>query len=316
GQRLGGPRWVAAWAWAGATAVAAVLVGAVLAAQLVIPVLRGTGGAATASPTASAGSEPAGEIPADMGGWAAAAAESIWQHLDRPGLRPEMPLVRLERCGDTALAFYAVDPTAAAPFVFGLGDYRSEPFEAGFGGVASSVDEPEAGYARTQREPCVVELDLAPRPAAVLAAYLATDPQVTDATVLATKLVTLDVALAYVHEVREDRPHQQVLVLRRDGDGWAVTGAQGGDLPVLPAAAGVTPLGTAKGMPDDRPAAVGRTDDERVVAVELDFDGFPHRYPVQDGAFVVQLPPGTGFALSYRLLDADGTVVSAGVSQP
>jgi hypothetical protein len=52
-----------------------------------------------------------------------------------------------------------------------------------------------------------------------------------------------------------------------------------------------------------------------VVAVELDFEGFAHRYPVSGGAFVIQLPGDVGFELPYRLLDADGRVVSEGASQ-
>lgn len=272
--------------------------------------------------SASSSVERIGSVPDDMAGWAVTAGERIWEHMDRPLPAPELTLVRLERCGEIGLAFYAdPQPSAGGPLLFGRGNYREPPFEAGFGGAASSVDEPEAAYARWQGAPCEVVYDTVVSSEDALAAYLAFtrgDDAVRDPQVLATKMVTVDVALAYLTEIQTDdgRPHQQVLVLRREGDAWAVTGAQGGELPVAGFSVGVTPLGVAKSMPDVRWAAVGRTDDERVVAVELDFEGFTHRYPIEGGAFVIQLPPDVGFGLPYRLLDAEGTVLSAGTSQP
>lgn len=303
-------------------AAAAVVVGlAILAGQFIGVTGPAPGGGGT--PSAPTSVEGTGSVPDDMAGWVAEADASIWAHLDRPLPAPELRLVRLERCGDSALAFFAdPDPSAVGPLLFGIGSYREPPFEAGFGGVASSVDEPEAANARSQQaKPCEIEVDTTLASDIALAAYvtfLHGDDRVTDARVLATKLVTDETALAYVDEIETDGglPHQQVLVLRRETGSWVVTGAQGGDLPVVGSAVGVTPLGVAKAMPDERWAAVGRTDDERVVAVELDFAGFTHRYPITDGAFVIALPPEVGFELPYRLLDADGAVVSAGTSQP
>lgn len=280
----------------------------------------GTGGGWTGLPSAS---ELAGDVPDDMAAWVAEADASIWAHLDRPLLAPDLHLVRLERCGDIALAFFADPlPSDAGPLLFGLGNYRQAPFEAGFGGVATSVDDTEAANARSQQpEPCEVVVDTVLSPDVALAAYLAflaDNDRVTDPRVLATKLVTDEIALAYVDEIETEtgQPHQQVLVLRRSSDAWAVTGAQGGDYPVVGSVVGVTPLGVAKSMPDERWAAVGRTEDARVVAVELDFAGFTHRFPVGGGAFVILLPPDAGFELPYRLLDADGGIVSEAVSQP
>lgn len=280
----------------------------------------GTGGGWTGLPSAS---ELAGDVPDDMAAWVAEADASIWAQLERPLPAPELRLVRLERCGDIALAFFADPlPSDAGPLLFGLGDYRQPPFGAGSGGVATSIDETEAAYARSQQpEPCEVLVDTVLAPDVALAAYLAFlagNDRVTDPRVLATKLVTDEIALAYVDEIETAtvQPHQKVLVLRRSGDAWAVTGAQGGDYPLVGSAVGVTPLGVAKGMPDERWAAVGRTEDERVVAVELDFTGFTHRFPVADGAFVIVLPPDVGFELPYRLLDANGRIVSEAVSQP
>ena len=73
---------------------------------------------------------------------------------------PELRLVHLERCGDTALAFFAGPaPSAVGPLLLGIGNYRERPFEAGFGGVATSVDEPEAANARSQGEGYEVVFD-------------------------------------------------------------------------------------------------------------------------------------------------------------
>lgn len=44
--------------------------------------------------------------------------------------------------------------------------------------------------------------------------------------------------------------------------------------------------------------------------------GFTHRFAVTDGASVIVLPPDVGFEIPYRLLDADGQVLSEGTSQP
>lgn len=314
-------RGVALLASAATVAAAAVLVGVVVLAGQFIGITGpapGGGGAWSPSP----GTRTTGSVPADMAAWVAAADDVIWEHQDRPLPAPDLTLVRLERCGDVALAFFAdPSPSDVGPLLFGLGDYRQPPFEAGFGGVASSVDEPEAAHARSQREPCAVVFDTVVSHDEALAAYvtfLRDDARVRDPRVLATKMVTADVALAYVTEIQADdgQPHQQVLVLRRERGAWTVAGAQGGDLPVVGFSVGVTPLGVAKGMPDARWAAAGRTDDERVVAVELDFEGFAHRYPVSGGAFVIQLPPDVGFELPYRLLDARGNVVSEATSQP
>lgn len=302
-----------------AAAAAVVVVLAILAGQFIGVTGPAPGGGASSAPGAV---ERIGSVPADMAGWAAAASESIWEHMDRPLPAPELTLVRLERCGDTALAFFAdPQPSDVGPLLFGRGNYREPPFEAGFGGAASSVDEPEAAYARSQGDSCEVVYDTVVSPDDALAAYVsfvAGDDRVRDPQVLATKMVTADVALAYVTEIQTDdgRPQQQVLVLRREGDAWAVNGAQGGELPVLGSPVGVTPLGVTRGMPDVRWAAVGRMEDESVVAVELDFAGFTHRYPFSGGAFVIQLPPDAGPGLRYRLLDVDGTVISAGTSQP
>lgn len=315
-----GVKLVAALATAGA---AAALAGVVIMAGQFIGLTGPAPGGGRASSAPPSGTQPIGSVPDDLAGWVAEADASIWAHMDRPLPAPELALVRLERCGDTALAFFADPaPSGVGPLLFGLGDYRQPPFEAGFGGVASSVDEPEAAYARSQRDrPCEVVYDTVISHEQALDAYVAFlhgDDRVTNPRVLATKMVTADVALAYVDEVQAEdgQPHQQVLVLRRAGDTWAVTGAQGGDLPVVGRAVGVTPLGVDKDMPDLRWAAVGRIADERVVAVELDFEGFAHRYPVSGGAFLIQLPGDVGFELPYRLLDAAGRVVSEGASQP
>jgi hypothetical protein len=303
-----------------AAVVATAVVVAVAAGQLIGDGPRGPGEGGPSSPPV-AGASVDGRVPDDMAGWVAQADASIWAHQDRPLPAPELRLVRLERCGDDALAFFAdPGPSDADPLLFGIGNYRQEPFDAGFGGVATSVDDTEAANARAQQSrPCEVVVDTVLAHDAALAAYLAFlagDDRVTDPQVLATKLLSDDVALAYVDETESGQPHQQVLVLRRDGDAWAVTGAQGGDYPVVGFSVGVTPLGVAKGMPDERWAAVGRTEDVRVVAVELDFAGFTHRFSVTDGAFVIVLPPDVGFEIPYRLLDADGQVLSEGTTQP
>ena len=68
--------------------------------------------------------------------------------------------MHLERCGDNALAFFAGPaPSAVGPLLLGIGNYRERPFEAGFGGVATSVDEPEAANARSQGEGYEVVFD-------------------------------------------------------------------------------------------------------------------------------------------------------------
>ena len=323
GERRGAWRFVSRLGAVGAAAAgAAVIVVAILAGPYIG---GGQDSGDSSSPGSSSATTQVGDVPPNMAPWVFEADDSVWGHMDRPpvsfGRVLNLSVVRLERCGDTALAFFADLQPSEYPLLYGLGNYRVEPFEAGSGGVALSVDEPEAAFARTQFEPCDVVLDTVLPHEDALAAYVAFlngDDRVRDPQVLATKLVTADIALAYVTEIQTDdgQPHQQVLVLRHEGGAWAVTGAQGGDLPVVGSAVGVTPLGVAKGMPDLRSAAVGRTDDDRVVAVELDFEGFPHRYPVSDGAFVIQLPPNAGLGLSYRLIDADGGVVSEGVTQP
>jgi hypothetical protein len=297
---------------AAAAAVVAVIVGASLLGQSI-----GIGGPPTGGePSASLTS--IGSVPEDMAGWADAADESILDHIDRHS-EPSLTLARLERCGATGIAFYA-DPRSPTdhPLVVGFGNYRQEPYEAGFGGAATSVDDSEAAYGRSQLDSCEVVFDTILTAEVALAAYLeGAGTEVTDVRVLATKQVSDDIALAFVTEVRtsDGGAHQQIVVLRRDQNGWTVTGSQGGEYPTAGAAVGVTALGTAKGMPDDRRAAVGVTTDE-VTAVELEFDGFVHRYPVADGAFVIQIPPTTGFAVPYRLLDAAGAVVASGTSNP
>lgn len=317
--------------WGGVALFAAVATAGAAATLVVLAILAGqfdslSGRSPGNGPSSPPGSvERMGSVPEDMAGWAAAAGESIWEHMDRGFPTPELSLVRLERCGDTALAFFAdpQKPSEAGPLLFGAGNHLEQPYDAGFGGAASSVDEPESAYARSQGAQCEVVYDTVLSTDDALAAYVADLAEYDrvrwiNPGVLATKMVTADVALAYVTEIQTDdgQPHQQVLVLRHEDGAWQVSGAQGGDLPVAGSAVGVAPLGVAKGMPDARWAAVGRTDDDRVVAVELDFEGIAHRYPIAGGAFVIQLPPDVGFELPYRMIDADGTVVSEGTSQP
>jgi len=310
--------------WRGAALLATAGAAAVLVAAVVVGgrLIGLSGMAPGSSGSGSAGIPQTGDVPDDMAAWVAEADASILDHIDRQLPASGLELVRLERCGDTALAFFAdSQPSEIGPLLAGLGNYREPSSGASSGGVASSVDEPEEAYGRSQLEPCEVVVDTVLTHEEALAAYVASlagNDRVRDPQVLATKMVTADIALAYLTEVQTDdgRPHQQVLVLRRGGGAWAVTGAQGGDFPVERSAVGVTPLGVAKGMPDDRWAAVGLTNDNGGVAVEIDFDGFPHRYPFSGGAFVIQLPADVGFQLPYRLLDADGNVISEGTSQP
>ena len=72
--------------------------------------------------------------------------------------------------------------------------------------MASSVDEPEAAYARSQRdEPCEVVYDTVISHGEALASYVAFlqgDDRVTNPRVLANKMVTNEVALAYVDEIQ------------------------------------------------------------------------------------------------------------------
>jgi hypothetical protein len=321
GERRGAWRFVSQLGAIGAAATAAAVVVVAIVASQLIGQARFFGGTDSLPGSSSAPAAQVGAVPEDMAAWVAEADESILDHMDRGPLASDLTLVRLERCGDAAVAFFADLQPSEYPLLYGIGNYRVEPFEAGSGGVAASLDETEAAYARTQGEPCEVVFDTVVSHDDAHAAYhsfLNGDDRVRDPQVLATKLVTADIALAYVTEIQTDdgQPHQQVVVLRHEGGAWAVTGAQGGDLPVVGSAVGVTPLGGAKGMPDERMAAVGRTDDDRVVAVELDFEGFPHRYPISGGAFVIQIPPDAGFGLPYRLLDADGGVIAEGVTQP
>ena len=304
-------RGIALLAGAGA---AAVLVAAVVVGGRLIG-LSGLAPGLGPSETASPGIPQTGAVPDDMAAWVAEAGGSIWDHMDRGLPAPDLPLIRLERCGDTALAFFA-DPQASSDgsLLFGSGDYRQPPFGASSGGVATSLDDPEAAYARTQLDSCDVVVDTAIDPEDVMDMLF---ELYGDVRPLATKMVTGGTALVYADGVDRGVTSQLVMVIQdMAGGNWTNQGSQGGDYPVGGSAVGVTPLGVAKGMPDDRWAAVGRTDDNRVVAVELDFDGFPHRYPFSDGAFVIQLPEDVGFELPYRLLDADGNIVAEGVSQP
>lgn len=302
-----------------AAALAALIWGAsVIGPQLG---LRTGAGSPSASAGASPSSESIGSVPGDMAAWVAVVDTSILDHMDRHN-EGDLALVRLERCGDIGLAFFA-DPRSPTgyPFVYGMGDIHQDPAGIG-GGVAASLDEPEAAYARSQQpRPCVVVFDTVPDPDAILAAYLAKlgddADQVTGVRVLATKLVAADVALGFINEVRvaDGASHQQIAVLHRDGGAWVMRGAQGGEYPAAGAAVGVSPLGVAKGMPDDSRVAVGLTPDG-AVAVELDFDGFVHRYPIDGGAFVILLPANTGFGMPYRLIDATGGEIASGLSQP
>jgi len=304
---------------------AIVVVLAVIVSLAALSAWQGRGGgfvpSPSPSPTPSATAIPTPQpLPADMAGWVQAAGASIWTHMDRIGPAPAMTLVRLERCGDSALVFFEdPSPSAGSPLLFGSGNYRDQPYEAGFGGAATSVDDPEAAYARSQHPPCTIVVDTTLPAAAALTAYLATDPHATAARVLATRLVTADIGIAYVDELQDGKPHQQILVLHRDGDRWTVTGAQGGDFPSLPAALGVTPLGVAKGMPDNRWVAVGVVATRiraNVVAVEITFEGFVHRYPVYGTAFVILLPANVGFSLPYAFVDAQGTRLEIATSLP
>lgn len=307
----------------GGLAAAAALAALIWGASVIGPQLGGLRTGA-GSPSASAGASPLAEsigaVPDDMAAWVAAVDDSILDHLDRHN-EGDLALVRLERCGDIGLAFFADPGSSDYPFVYGMGDIHQDPAGIG-GGVAASPDEPEAAYARSQQlRPCEVVFDTVPDPDAVLAAYLdqlGDDvDQVTGVRVLATKLVTPDVALGFIDEVRvaDGASHQQIAVLRREGVAWVLRGAQGGEYPAAGAAVGVSPLGIAKGMPDDSRVAVGLAPDA-AVAVELEFDGFVHWYPIDGEAFVISLPANTGFEMPYRLIDADGGEVASGLSQP
>jgi len=321
-ETAGGPRSLAP-RLIGGLAAAAVVVALVWGASVIGPQLGGLRtGAGSLSPSAvpSPSAESIGSVPDDMAAWVAAVDDSILDHMDRHD-EGDLALVRLERCGDIGLAFFADPESSGYPFVWGMGDIHQDPAGIG-GGVASSLDEPEAAYARSQQpRPCEVAFDTVPAPDAVLAAYLdqlGDDvDRVADVRVLATKLVTTDVALGFIDEVRvaDGASHQQIAVLHRDGGAWVMHGAQGGEYPAAGAAVGVSPLGVAKGMPDDSRVAVGLAPDA-AVAAELDFDGFAHRYPIDGGAFVIVLPANTGFEMPYRLIDADGGVIGSGPSQP
>lgn len=309
-----GPLSRAALGIAATAAVVVLVMGALTVGRTVLS------GGPSASGTPSPSREVFGAVPDDMAAWVAAAGPSIWSHTDRPGPPPPMALVRLERCGDIGLAFFLDPvPTAGAPLLFGRGNYRAEPYETGFGGVASSVDEPEAAYARSQGVPCTVVFDSVLSPEAALRAYRAhlgaDEARVTGMAVRATKLVTASIGMAYLTETRDGAPHQQILVLQRGPDGWVASSGQGGEYPAAGAAVGVSPLGVDKGMPDDRWAAVGVATDG-TAAVELEFGGFVHQYPVNGDAFIIQIPSSAGFGLHYRLLDASGDAIGEGTSIP
>lgn len=305
---------------AGFAAVAAVVViGVLLGSRLagLLPPSVGSGGRST--PTASASPDPTSQIPEEMRAWVGFAPRTILTHLDRP-FAAAGSLARLERCpNNQAIGFWTNPGDDDYPYIYGAGPYLApEPEQAVAGGMASSLDEPEAAYARAQQpEPCEVVFAGMPGQTVVLNAYQRTDPHATHIAVLAMTMARPDVAVGFLDELRPDGRHQVVVVLRRDKGQWHVTGSQGGEFPAGGAAMSVTPMGVAKGLPDDRWVAAGRTSDASAVAVEIDFEGFTHRYPVTGNhAFIVQLPPNVGFGLPYRLLDAAGNVVSEGVSVP
>ncbi len=321
GERVGWRQFGAARMVGGTAATAIAVVLAVFVGLVGLNIWQGAVGGSAPSPSPSATPAPTPPpLPADMAGWVEAAGVSIWTHMDRIGTGPAMVLVRLERCGDSALAFF-VDPSPSpgSPLLFGTGNYRNKPYDAGLGGAASSVDDPEAAYARSQHPPCTVVVDTTLSADAALAAYLRSDPHGTDPKIIATRLVTADIAVAYVDELRDGERHQQVLVLKLDGDRWTVTGAQGGQYPASPSSSlGVTPMGVAKGMPDNRWVAVGMVpnSEPKIVAVEITFEGFVHRYPVAGKGFVILLPEGVGLSLPYEFVDANGTRLESGTSQP
>ncbi|MGZ8724360.1 MAG: hypothetical protein ACXWYG_09990 [Aeromicrobium sp.] len=323
GERLGQGRFGVSRTVTGMAATAIVVVLAVVTGLVGLNLWQGAVGGPSPSPSPSPRVTPTPtprSLPADMAGWVEAAGASIWTHMDRTGSGPAMVLVRLERCGDSALAFFE-DPSPApgAPLLFGAGNYRDEPYDAGFGGAASSVDDPEAAYARSQQPPCTVVVDTTVSADAALAAYLRSDPHATDPQIIATRLVTADIVVAYVDELRDGEHHQQVLVLQRDLDRWTVTGAQGGQYPASPGSSvGVTPLGVAKGMPDNRWVAVGvvPSNEPRIVAVEFTFEGFVHRYPVAGTGFVILLPENVGVSLPYTFVDANGVKLQSETTQP
>ena len=220
-------RFAAARTFASLAGTAVVVVLAVIVGLVSVNAWKQVGGGSAPSSAPSATPTPTVRpLPADMEGWVRAAGASIWTQSDRIGPAPAMALVRLERCGDSALAFFEDPSPSGGPLLFGVGSYRAAPYEAGFGGVASSVDDPEAAYARSQLPPCMVLVDTTLAADDALAAYLRSDPHATNPQVLATKLVTADVGLAYVDELQNGASHQRILVLKRDGDGWTVTGAQ------------------------------------------------------------------------------------------
>lgn len=321
GERLGWRQFGVAGRVGSMAATAIVVVLAAVAGLVGLNMWQGAMGGSAPSPPPTATPIPTQRpLPGDMAGWVEAAGASIWTHLDRLGSGPPMVLVRLERCGDSAIAFFEDPlPSPGSPLLFGAGNYRAKPYEAGFGGAASSVDDPEAAYARSQDPPCTVVVDTTLSADAALAAYLRSDPHSTDPQVIATRLVTADIAVAYVDELQDGERHQQVLVLQRDADYWTVTGAQGGQYPASPATSvAVTPLGVAKGMPDNRWVAVGVVPDNqpKIVAVEITFEGFVHRYPVAGKGFVILLPESVGFSLPYEFVDANGMKLESRTSQP
>lgn len=313
--------WGVARMFANAAGTAVVVLLAVIAGLVGLNLWQGAGGGSVPPPTPSATPTPTVRpLPADMEGWVEAAGASIWTHSDRIGPVPAMVLVQLERCGDSALAFFEdPSPSPGDPLLFGVGSYRVAPYEADFGGQASSVDDPEAAYARSQMPPCTVLVDTTLSADQALAAYLRSAAHATDPHVVATKLVTADVGLAYVDELQNGASHQQVLVLRREGDRWTVTGAQGGEYPAsIASSLGVTPMGVAKGMPDNRWVAVGvpPNHEPQIVAVEITFDGVIHRYPVAGKGFVILLPENVGLSLPYDFIDANGIKVEIATSLP
>jgi hypothetical protein len=106
-----------------------------------------------------------GPLPNDLAAWAEGGKDMVWSHTT-PDPPPDMPLERLEVCGDFGIAFFDSSdhrlfiPDGAGGFLdddlLWAAGTLSEPPENADGGFVASAEDPDLSGYRTDHGPCEI----------------------------------------------------------------------------------------------------------------------------------------------------------------
>lgn len=260
---------------------------------------------------------------ADLDAWLVRVFPEVVDETGRPADPSDWQPVHVERCGRGAIAFWAEEGGGVRAYRWAIGDPMNRITPLRTAGLAGSVSDPVVAQMRTDIPVCEVVQDLTPTRAEALAALDAARERwerqthgrfmaqpIPEAEELSRSTV-MDVSAGtsgayWILLERPDGAGMDRIAVGQDGSGPRLeSGSVDGARP--------DPLGVYVDPGPGSGIFYGRIGDRAAAAIELIGPGRTLRYPVTAPGFILDIPIDPEELTEYRLLDAQGESVSAGV---